>query len=117
MTMVWAADEKKVTLTETLTMTLETPAWNAAWEYCGDEPGEPLIVPEDFKVLEVGSGHAPWPRANFNVDIDDVRESLPFEKQDNFLQADAHALPEDWTGKFDYVLASHILACRGVNHV
>ncbi len=91
----------------------ETDPWFAAWEYCGDEPGEPLIVHGEFKILEIGCGARPWPKASFYVDVEDVRSSLPFEKQESFLQADVHKLPADWTGRFDYVFASHVLEhCR-----
>lgn len=42
--------------------------WKAAYEYAGDPLGTPLTVPDDWTVLEVGPGTAPWPRANIYVD-------------------------------------------------
>lgn len=60
--------------------------WKAAWEYCGTPLGTPLTVPDDWRVLEVGPGTAPWPRADVTCDI--VPRDLP-----NFTVADVENLP------------------------
>ena len=83
--------------------------WFAAWEYCGEPLGEPLVVPDDYDVLEVGCGTRPWPRANHYVDIDeDAVDSLPEGRKLDFVNAAADVLP--WfDGEFDFVFASHIM--------
>lgn len=80
--------------------------WKAAWEYCGEPLGTPLIVPDEWKCLEVGPGNNPWPRANHYVDCDPVIfEKLPREVAD-FCSVEA--LP-GWEQKhFDFVYAAHV---------
>ena len=83
--------------------------WFAAWEYCGETPGEPLIVPDDHKVLEVGCGTRPWPRADYYLDNDEsARDSLSMDAHGRFTKGDAADLPYE-DGEFDYVFASHIM--------
>lgn len=69
-------------------------------------------LPRSAKVLEIGCGHNPWPRANVLCDLhpdDNVeREGKPLHRDRRpFVCADASALPfED--GSFDFVYCSHV---------
>jgi ubiquinone/menaquinone biosynthesis C-methylase UbiE len=73
--------------------------WMAAHQYCLN--GGPLTVPDGYRVLEVGPGTAPWPRANAYYDI--VPRELP-----NFTLGDVQKLPYQ-DDEFDFILISHVL--------
>lgn len=71
------------------------------------------ILPDD-KVLDIGSGHNPFSRANYFVDfdlIDDVHrhgQRIPSELKDRYMAADIHQLPFK-DKSIDFVFCSHIL--------
>lgn len=72
-----------------------------------------IKIRDDWKVLDVGSGHNPHPRANVVLDkyIEDDRErsgkSIKARVGQQFVKGDACSMP--FKGKeFDYVIASHI---------
>lgn len=79
--------------------------WKAAWEYCGEPRGTGLVVPDEWRCLEVGPGKHPWPHAHVYVDVD--AENLKPEMHG--VVADIHQLPKDWTGAFDFVFCSHVM--------
>lgn len=87
------------------------PVHKASWEYCGTERGTPLVVPPDWKCLEIGPGNNPWPRADFYVDANpQFLRPLPREKTlacDVENLCDHLKLPNG--EKYDMVLSSHIL--------
>lgn len=89
--------------------------WDAAWQYAGNSPttlGGPILAPHAESVcLEVGPGGNPWPLANVYVDIsaDRVAQMVLDGKQAycrNIENLDIELPP---SGKFDFVLASHVL--------
>ncbi len=96
--------------------------WKASWEYCGEPRGTELVVPDEWRCLEVGPGKNPWPRADVYVDADEsnlrgdgwLRNATDYEKEKTVhviegVVADIHALPAEWTDCFDFVFCSHCL--------
>ena len=79
--------------------------WRASFDYCGDPIGTPLVVPDNWKCLEVGPGTEPWPRANYYCDVVDRTSIVP---PMSFCKGDVQNLP--YADKsMDRVLASHVL--------
>lgn len=79
-----------------------TRRWRAAYDYAGDPIGQPLEVPTDWKVLEIGPGEQPWWRSNHFVDVVD-RPSVA----DRLTIADVSEMPfEDKS--WDFALVSHV---------
>ncbi len=72
-----------------------------------------LKIKKSWKVLEIGGGHNPHPRANVVVDkyIDNNAHrggDLKVYEHQKFMQADAENLPFD-DNEFDYVICCHVL--------
>lgn len=70
----------------------------------------PIDVPDDWKVLDVGPGGYPLPRANVYLDKDqkNLRRNVPPGKAT--IEADLMSgLPDVADKSFDYVWASHVL--------
>lgn len=80
----------------------------AAWEYVkirlpNEDPDETCMV------LDVGPGMNPYPLADWYVDND--RNNVARLKAVGLVcfETSVENLPAEWTGKFDYALASHVL--------
>lgn len=87
------------------------PLHKAAWEYCGDPRGTPLVVPKEWKCLEVGPGRNPWPRADFYVDAEPAfLRGLP---RDKTLACDVQNLSDHLKlpngEKYDFVFIAHVM--------
>lgn len=72
-----------------------------------------LNIPREARVLDVGSGHNPHPRANVVVDkyVDDNYHragNLKVLKKQEFISADGEHLPFK-DKEFDYVICNHVL--------
>lgn len=74
--------------------------------------GKRLAIPDDWRVLDVGSGHRPFRRADVLLERfleDDVeRAGAPIDRADpRLVEGDALAMPFP-DNAFDFVVASHI---------
>ncbi len=72
-----------------------------------------LSIRKSDKVLEVGGGHEPHPRANLVVDkfVDDNHHrcgNIKFYRHQKFMHADGENLPFG-DKEFDYVICNHVL--------
>jgi len=72
-----------------------------------------LNIKRSYRVLDVGGGHAPHPRANVVVDKYDDDNThrcgdLVVRKNQTFIKADGESLPFK-DKEFDYVICKHVL--------
>lgn len=72
-----------------------------------------LDIPSSARVLDVGSGHDPHPRANVIVDkfVDDNThrsDNIKVLRKQEFINADGENLPFK-DNEFDYVICTHVL--------
>jgi predicted SAM-dependent methyltransferase len=75
-----------------------------AWEYI--LPAIGLEIPAHWRVLDVGCGKNPWPRADVLLDCRDYSDGIQYPQQ--FVQASlAEPLPFD-DKEFDFVSAFHV---------
>jgi len=76
------------------------------------QAGKRVWIADDARVLDVGSGHAPHPRADVLLekflDDDSERSGVSMDRADpRLIMGDALAMPFP-DGSFDYAIASHI---------
>lgn len=82
-------------------------------KYRTGNSGHKIEIEDGWRVLDIGSGHNPHPRADILMDrelgtsIDRSGKSIRLDKEKPFILADSQFLP--FRDKvFDYVIASHI---------
>ena len=82
-------------------------------KYKAGNSGYEIDIQDGWRVLDVGSGHNPHPRADVLLDKhlqDDTERSgkpLKVDKERNFVEGDAESMPFK-DKEFDYLIASHI---------
>ncbi|MCL5272136.1 MAG: class I SAM-dependent methyltransferase [Gammaproteobacteria bacterium] len=81
--------------------------------YRSGNSGYQIRISDNWRVLDVGSGHNPHPRANVLLDKnlrDNTERSgkpLKIDKEKEFVEGNAESMPfED--KEFDYIIASHV---------
>lgn len=102
---IFVAEEPNIHFYPAFCLRFVKPGPRAAYEYV-----QLPAIPESWKVLEVGPGTFPWPRAN--VYLDNSRRILrPLEVAGHaFIVADLDAgLWEVTNHSFDFAYASHVL--------
>lgn len=102
----YEAEEPNVHFYPAFCLRFRKPAKRAAWQYVLGAEGERI----GGRILEIGPGRNPWPRAHAYADVDDafLAPLRAAGKETAVANLGAGKLP--WPDKhFDFVLASHVI--------